>query len=85
MLGEMDDIALARSSGCGGGSDSSGSGFVKPREAGTSEEIGQLGTTLSDNCSQVSAKQRVVTNSRTGCNTWVIGDENLYRGVLSFG
>jgi len=42
----MDDIAVVRSSACGDGSDSSGSGLVKPKEAGTSEEIGQLGITL---------------------------------------
>jgi len=42
----MDDIAVVKSSACRGGSDSSGFGVVKPKEAGTSEEIGQLGITL---------------------------------------
>lgn len=59
MLSKMDDVELVRSSACGGGSDNSG---VKPKEAGSTEEIGQLGITLSGNCSRVNAKRRVVAN-----------------------
>lgn len=63
MLGEMDDdVAPVRSSVCGGGSDNSGSGLVKSKEAGPSKEIGRLGITLLGNCSGVSAKRRVVAN-----------------------
>ena len=63
MLDKMDDdVALVRSSACGGGSNNSGSGLVKLKEAGPSREIGQLSITLSGDCSRVSAKQRVVAN-----------------------
>ena len=63
MLSKMDDVELVRSSACGGGSDNSGSRFVKPEETGSTEEIGQLGITLSGNCSRVNAaKRRVVAN-----------------------
>ena len=62
MLGKMDDVAPFRISACGGGSDNSGAEIVKPKEAGPSEEIRQLGITLSGNCSRVSAKRRVVAN-----------------------
>lgn len=84
MLGKIDDVAPLRSSACGGGSDNSGSGLVKPKEAGPSKEIGQLGITLSGDCSRVSAKRRVVANEGTEGSTWVIGDKDLTR-VLSFG
>ena len=40
MLDEMDDVAVVRSSACGDSLDSNGPEFVKPKEAGTSEEIG---------------------------------------------
>lgn len=62
MLSKMDDVEPIRSSACGGGSDDSGSRLMKPKEAGSTEEIGQLGITLSGNCSRVSAKRRVVAN-----------------------
>ena len=62
MLSKMDDVELVWSSACGGGSDNSGSRLVKPKEAGSTEEIGQLGITLSGNCSRVNAKRRVVAN-----------------------
>ena len=59
MLVKMDDdVAPVRSSACGSGSDNSGSALVEPREAGPSEEIGQLGITLSGGCSWVSANLR---------------------------
>ena len=52
-LGKMDDdVASVRSSACGGGPDNSGSGLVKPKEAGPSKEIGQLGVTLLGDCSR---------------------------------
>lgn len=62
MLSKMDDVEPVRGSACGGGSDDSGSRLVKPKEAGFTEEIGQLGITLSGNCSRVSAKPRVIAN-----------------------
>ncbi len=52
VLGKMD----------GGGSDDSGARLVKPVEAGSNKGIGLLGKTLSDNCSRISAKKRVVAN-----------------------
>ena len=61
MLDKIDgDIALVRSSACGGGS--SGSRLVKPKDAGPSEEIGQLGIALLGDCSRISAKLRVVAD-----------------------
>ena len=51
MLDKMDDAAPIRSSACRGGLHNSGSGLVKPKEAGFSEEIGQLAIILSGNCS----------------------------------
>lgn len=55
---DVDDVvAPVESSACGGGSDNSGSGFVKPKEAEPSEEIRQLGITLSGDCSRVSASE----------------------------
>ena len=63
MLDKIDgDIALVRSSACGGGSDNSGSRLVKPKDAGPSEEIGQLGIALLGDCSRISAKLRVVAD-----------------------
>ena len=59
MLGilDVDDVTPVKSSACGGGSDCSGSGLVKPKEAKPSKEIGQLGITLSGDCSRVSASE----------------------------
>lgn len=64
MLGNMDDddVASIKSSPCGSGSDTRRSGPVKPKEAGPSKEIGEPGVTLPGDCSQVSAKRRVVVN-----------------------
>lgn len=62
MFSKMDDVEPVRSSACGGGSDNSGSRLVKPKEAGSMEKIGPLGTNLSGNCPRVSAKRRVVAN-----------------------
>ena len=62
MLSKTDDVEPVTSSVCGGGSDNGGSWLVKPKEAGSTEEIGQLGIALSDNCSRVSARRRVVDN-----------------------
>jgi len=84
VLGKMDDVAPVRSSPCGGTSDNNGSRLVKPKEAGPSEEIGNLGISLSGNCSRVSAKRRPVDNQETGGSTWLIRDKDLAR-VLSFG
>ena len=58
----MDDVEPVGSSACGDGSDKSGSRFMKPKEPGSTEEVGQLGIILSGNCSRVSAKRRVVAN-----------------------
>ena len=58
----MDDVELVGSSACGGDSISSGSRLVKLKEAGSIEEIGQLGITLLGNCSRVSARRGVVAN-----------------------
>lgn len=57
---------------------------MKFKEAESIEEIEQLSIALSDNCSRVSAKRRVVDNQEIEDNTWVIGDKDLTR-VLSFG
>jgi hypothetical protein len=57
-----DEVTPVRSSACAAGSDNSGSGLVKPNEAGPSKEIGQLDITLSGVCSRISAKKRVVAN-----------------------
>ena len=54
-----DDVASVRSSACGGDSDNSGSGLVKSKEAGPSKEFGQLGISLSVDCSRLSVKRRV--------------------------
>lgn len=62
VLGKMDGVGPVRSSACGGGSDDSGARLVKPVEAGSNKGIGLLGKTLSDNCSRISAKKRVVAN-----------------------
>ena len=62
----MDDVELVRSSACGGGSDNGGSRLVKPKETGSTEEIGRLGMTLSGNCSRVNAKRRGVANWEIG-------------------
>ena len=63
MLGKIDDdVASVRSSPCEGGLDNSESGLVKPKDPGPSEEIGQLGITLSGGCSRISTKPRVVAN-----------------------
>ena len=63
VLGKMDnDVAPVSSSACGGGSDNSGSGLVKLKEAGPPEETGPSGINLSGNCSRVSAKRRVVAD-----------------------
>ena len=84
VLGEMDDdVALVRSSTYKGGSDNNGSGLVKAKEAGPSEEIGPLGVNLSGNCSRVSAKRRVLIDWGNGGSTWVIEDKDLTR-ILSF-
>lgn len=60
MLGKTDDVASVRSSPCAGTSDNNGSGVVKSKEAGSFEEIGKLGITLSGNCFRVSVKRRSV-------------------------
>lgn len=84
MLGEINNnIAPVRSSTYRGGSDNNGSGLVKAKEAGPSEEIGPSGINLSGNCSRVSAKRRVVIDWGNGGSTWVIEDKDLTR-ILSF-
>lgn len=67
MLVEGEHVALIRSSACGGGSDKSGSGFVRPEGAGTSEEIGPIDVTLSSipGNSWVGAGRRAAADSET--------------------
>ena len=61
MLGEEDDVAVVKSSDCGGGSNKWVSGFEEHEEIENSEEIGRLDTTLSrtfGDCFRVSTNQK---------------------------
>lgn len=58
MLGKLVDVEAVRGSACGSGSDDNGSWLVEPKEAGATGEMGQLGITLTGDCSCVSAKER---------------------------
>ena len=66
MLSKLVDVGPGRTSACGGGSDDGGSRLVMPDERGSTDETGRLGITLTGNCSQVSAKRRVVANQEIG-------------------
>lgn len=65
MLSKTDDVESVTSSVCGGDLNNGESPLVKPKEAESIEEMGQLSIALSDNCSRVIAKRRVVDNQET--------------------
>ena len=65
MLSKTDDVESVTSSVCEGDSDNDESRLVKPKEAESIEEIEQLSIALSDNCSRVIAKRRVIDNQET--------------------